>query len=150
MIQGTLLPALDREATRKRVEEALETVRIYKQIGVVRREMKTTTSFEPRFHGPTNKTGDPVGDIASWNADKERELEAFVERVDKAVSRLSYLQRKIIELKYLQDEERYDFEVQQELHMSERTYRRTKAVAIYKLALMLRLEVLEGDEDDPM
>jgi len=42
----SFLPKIDRKATQKRVEEALETARIYKQIGFVRREMKNTPAYE--------------------------------------------------------------------------------------------------------
>jgi len=141
------LPQIDRDATRKNVEKALETARVYKQIGFVRREIKNTMSFEPRFHGPTNKINRPAEDTAVWNVDKEKEIMETVEAVEKAVSRLGRLEREIIQRRYLREEEEYDYIVCQELHLSERKYRRIKARAIYKLAFMLRLEVMVDPED---
>lgn len=132
---------IDREATRKRVEEHLETARIFKQIGFVRRDMKNTTSYGPRYHGATNTVSKPAEDVAAWNVDTEEHLKEIQERVERAVKRLGRLERDIIEKRYLEDEEVYDYNVFTELHMSERKYYRLKSKAIYKLAFMLRLEV---------
>ncbi|WP_205628687.1 ArpU family phage packaging/lysis transcriptional regulator, partial [Acinetobacter baumannii] len=79
-----------------------------------------------------------------WNVDKEREIEALCERVEKAVSRLSKKEREIIEKRYLGDES-FDYIVAGEVGLSERTYTRMKARAFYKLAFMLKLEVLAED-----
>jgi ArpU family phage transcriptional regulator len=137
---------IDREATRQRVEEHLETARVYRQIGFVRREMKVTTSPEPRYHGPTNAVGKPTEDVAAWNVDTEERMKEITEKVQKAVSRLGKLERQIIEMRYLEGEDVYDYNVYSELHMSERKYYRLKSKAIYKLAFMLRLEVFVEPE----
>jgi ArpU family phage transcriptional regulator len=141
MLEQMFLWEIDREATRQRVEEYLETARIYLQIGFVRREMKVTASPEPRYHGPTNAVGKPAEETATWNVDTEERMKEIAERVQKAVGRLGRLERQIIEMRYLNDEEIYDYNVYTELHMSERKYYRLKSKAIYKLAFMLRLEV---------
>lgn len=140
-MQMSFLPKIDRKATQKRVEEALETARIYKQIGFVRREMKNTPSYELRFHGATNKTTDAAADCAVWNVDKEEEIRQLTERVERAVSRLSKKEEQIIRLRYLEDES-FDYIVAGEVGLSERTYTRVKARAFYKLAFMLKLEVI--------
>jgi ArpU family phage transcriptional regulator len=144
-LQLSLLPKIDREATRKRVEEHLETVRVYKQIGLVRKEIRNTPSYAPRYHGNTNAISKPAEDNAVWNADMERELEELSVRVERAVSRLSKRQQELIRSRYLVDDDVLDFNVCLDLHMSDRSYRRVKGTAIYKLAFMLRLEVYEGD-----
>lgn len=145
VLQLALLPKIDREATRKRVEEHLETVRIYKQIGFVRKEIRNTPAYTPRYHGNTNAISKPAEDNATWNVDKERELEEMVQRVDRAVNRLSKKQQEIIRMRYLTDDDALDFNVCSDLHLSDRTYRRIKGTAIYKLAFMLKLEVYEAD-----
>lgn len=139
---------IDRETTRQRVEEYLEMARIYSQIGFVRREMKITTSPEVRYHGPTNVTGRPAEQTAAWNVDTEERMKEISERVQKAVSQLGKLERQIIEMRYLEGEEVYDYNVYTELHMSERKYYRLKSKAIYKLAFMLRLEVFVEPENE--
>ncbi|MED3469225.1 ArpU family phage packaging/lysis transcriptional regulator, partial [Bacillus thuringiensis] len=52
-------------------------------------------------------------------------------------------QRDIIVKRYLEDEDVCDYMVYNEIGMSERTYRRVKVRAFYKLAFALRLEVYE-------
>ncbi|ERI10910.1 ArpU family phage packaging/lysis transcriptional regulator [Aneurinibacillus aneurinilyticus] len=140
--QLSFLPEIDRKATQKRVEDMLDTVRVYKQIGFVRREIKNTPSYDPRFHGATNLTTDQVGDNASWNVDAEQRIKEITERVDKAISRLSKKEREIIIKRYLEEEDAYDYIICGEIGMSKRSYERTKARAFYKLAFMLRLEVM--------
>ncbi|PGA61260.1 ArpU family transcriptional regulator, partial [Bacillus pseudomycoides] len=58
-IQLSLLPKIDRAATQKKLEGVLENVRLYRQFGMMREEMKVTPSYEIRYHGPTNDVGKP-------------------------------------------------------------------------------------------
>ncbi|MED0737818.1 ArpU family phage packaging/lysis transcriptional regulator, partial [Aneurinibacillus thermoaerophilus] len=136
---------IDRKATQDNVEHALETARVYKRIGFERREVKNTPSYEPRFHGQTNATSDQVGDNAAWNVDAEERIKELTERVERAVNRLPKRQREIIQKRYLEEEDVFDYIVCQELGMSESTYGRQKAKAVYQLAFMLNLEVLADD-----
>ncbi|MFZ5688660.1 MAG: ArpU family phage packaging/lysis transcriptional regulator [Bacillota bacterium] len=136
-----MLPEIDREATRKKVEEKLEIARIYKQLAFVRRETKQTPSYEPRFHGNTNAIGKPVEECSIWNVDTERHMEAICKQVEKSVAKLGPLEKQIIEKRYLESEDTFDYEVWNELGLSERNYYRKKARAIYKLAFMLHAEV---------
>lgn len=140
------LPEIDREQTRKAVEGYLETARIYKQIGFVRREIKNTSSYEPRLHGETHAVHSPAEDCAVWNVDKEKKLKEITEKVDKAINRLGFKEREIIQKKYMEAEDVFDYEVYNQMGMSERTYRRIKARAIYKLAFMLRIEKYKEEE----
>jgi len=144
--QLSFLPNIDRKETQRRVEEALETVRIYKQIGFVRREISNTPNYEPRFHGRTNKTSAPVEECAVWNVANEERLRVLTERVERAVSKLNRREREIIIRRYLEDETTTDYLTWPELGMSERQYYRVKGEAFYKLAFMLGLEVLNKDE----
>jgi ArpU family phage transcriptional regulator len=143
--QLSFLPKIDRKATQKRVEGALETARIYKQIGFERREISNTPSYEPRFHGPTNKTSDPAAECAVWNVNEEERIRMLTERVERALNRLSPTQREIIRRRYLEHEDALDYIICGELGLSKRTYEREKARAFYLLALMLRLEVVEKE-----
>lgn len=143
--QISFLPKIDRKETQKRVEEALETARIYKQIGFVRRELSNTPSYEPRFHGQTNKTSAPAEECATWNVEQEERIRTLTERVERSVSKLSAKQREIIRKRYLESEDGVDYVICGELNMSKRTYEREKSRAFYMLALMLRLEVVEKE-----
>ncbi|MDH2334268.1 ArpU family phage packaging/lysis transcriptional regulator [Paenibacillus polymyxa] len=136
------LPVMDSEQTRRQVEEHLETVRIYRQMGLIRREVSNTPSYEPRFHGNTNAISKPAESAAVWNVDKEAELEQKSILLDKAMLRLSRKESELLRRRYLEDEDVYDYNVCSDMHMGERTFRRIKARALYKLAFGLRLEVL--------
>ncbi|WP_018764103.1 ArpU family phage packaging/lysis transcriptional regulator [Bacillus sp. 105MF] len=146
MMQLTFLPKIDRKATQARLEEVLENIRIYRQFGMIRNEMKVTASCEPRYHGPTNLVGKPAEEVALANvelSERELRLNRLSFQVDKVLSRFSKSQRDIIVKRYLEDEDVFDYMVYNEIGMSERTYRRNKANAFYKLAFALRLEVYE-------
>lgn len=132
---------INMDETRRRVEERLETARMYKYLGVVRREVRMTSGTEPRYHGATNRIGKATEAAAVWNADQEERLRTAYEDVERAVGSLPDKQREIIHLRYLSSlDGEMDFQVCQEVHLSERTYRRVKAKAIVNLALALRLE----------
>ncbi|MCM3735585.1 MULTISPECIES: ArpU family phage packaging/lysis transcriptional regulator [Bacillus] len=149
MEQLTFLPKIDRKATQDRIETVLESIRIYRQFGMIRNEMKVTASCEVRYHGPTNVVGNPAEDVALENVElskREERLQRLSFQVDKALSRFSKNQRDIIVKRYLEDEEIFDYMVYNEIGMSERTYRRNKSNAFYKLAFALRLEVYEQEE----
>ncbi|MBC6976181.1 ArpU family transcriptional regulator [Bacillus sp. Xin] len=149
MTQLTFLPKIERKATQARLEKILEDVRIYRQFGMIRNEMKITASCEVRYHGPTNMVGKPAEDVALANLElskREERLKRLSFQIDKALSRFSKNQRNIIVKRYLEDEEVFDYMVYNEIGMSERTYRRNKSNAFYKLAFALRLEVYEIEE----
>jgi ArpU family phage transcriptional regulator len=147
-MQISFLPKINRKETQRRVEEALDTARIYRRIGFMRREIKSTASYDLRYHGPTNLTSDSVGDNATWNVDAEERIKELTERVERAVNKLPKRQREIIKLRYLNDdvEGNYDYIVCMELGISERTYGREKSRAVYTLAFMLKLEVLVEED----
>ncbi|MGE7856265.1 MULTISPECIES: ArpU family transcriptional regulator [Bacillus] len=112
MAQLTFLPKIDRKATQVCLEEILENVRIYRQFGMIRNEMKVTASSEVRYHGPTNIVGKPAEDIALANvamSEREVKLQRLSFQIDKALSRFSKSQRDIIVKRYLEDEEVFDF-----------------------------------------
>ncbi|CKF94775.1 ArpU family phage packaging/lysis transcriptional regulator [Bacillus paranthracis] len=151
MTQLTFLPKINRRATQARLEEILENVRIYRRFGMIRNEMKVTASCEIRYHGPTNTIGKPTEDVALVNvtmSEREAKLHSLSFQIDKALSRFSKSQRDIIVKRYLEDEEVFDYMVYNDIGMSERTYRRNKSNAFYKLAFALRLEVYETEEQN--
>ncbi len=139
-----ILP-IDEKETRRRVEEYLETVRVYRQIGFVRRQAALTASPEPRYHGSTNSISQTTENIAVWNVDREAELERQSKLLDLAMGRLKKAEREIIQLPYLEHED--DSSLCGELGMSERKYRRVKSRAIYVLACALGLEILIENQD---
>lgn len=58
--QLSFLPKIDRTATQEELEGVLESVRIHRQFGMMRKEMKVTPSYEMREHGPTHAVSKPL------------------------------------------------------------------------------------------
>ncbi|GIO83485.1 ArpU family transcriptional regulator [Paenibacillus faecis] len=142
----TALFEINREETRKRTEEELEKARVYSKVGIVRREIKNTPSYEPREHQGTNAINKPCEDVAIYNAQREIDLKQAYERVEKGLRALKRVERQIIEMRYLDDEDVNDYNVYMELHLSERSYYRRKSGALYKMAFAMGLEVYVVDE----
>jgi ArpU family phage transcriptional regulator len=140
---------IDRDATRKKVEGMLEKVSVYNQIGFVRREIRTTSSYEHRFNVHTHAVSKVTEQTAVYNVDNEERMQQLCEQVEQAVQCLDAKEQEIIRRRYLQRDSDYDCLLCHELNLSERTYRRIKAKAIAKLAFMLRLEV-ELKQSDPV
>ncbi|PFY60526.1 ArpU family transcriptional regulator [Bacillus toyonensis] len=152
--QLSFLPKIDRTATQEKLEGVLESVRIYRQFGMIRKEMKVTPSYEIREHGPTHAVGKPLEDVAIANiqqSEREEWLELISFRIDQFLKRLGNgsagrIQRDIISKRYLEEEDVCDYMIYNEIGMAERTYRRWKSRAFYNLAFALRLEVYETEE----
>ncbi|ANS51153.1 ArpU family transcriptional regulator [Bacillus thuringiensis] len=152
--QLSFLAKIDRAATQEKVEGILENVRIYKQFGMIRKEMKVTPSYKVREHGPTHIVGKPLEDVAIANlqqSEREEWLELISFRIDQFLNRLGNgsagrIQRDIISKRYLEEEDVCDYMIYNEIGMAERTYRRWKSRAFYNLAFALRLEVYETEE----
>ncbi|WP_420796583.1 ArpU family phage packaging/lysis transcriptional regulator [Bacillus thuringiensis] len=152
--QLSFLPKIDIAATQEKLEGVLESVRIYRQFGMIRKEMKVTPSYEVREHGPTHTVGKPLEDVAIANlqqSEREEWLELISFRIDQFLNRLGNgsagrIQRDIISKRYLEEEDVCDYMIYNEIGMAERTYRRWKSRAFYNLAFALRLEVYETEE----
>lgn len=152
--QLSFLPKIDRTATQEKLEGVLESVRIYRQFGMIRKEMKVTPSYKVREHGPTHAVGKPLEDVAIANiqqSEREEWLELISFRIDQFLNRLGNgsagrIQRDIISKRYLEEEDVCDYMIYNEIGMAERTYRRWKSRAFYNLAFALRLEVYETEE----
>ncbi|MGH1233028.1 ArpU family phage packaging/lysis transcriptional regulator [Bacillus toyonensis] len=152
--QLSFLPKIDRTATQEKLEGVLESVRIYRQFGMIRKEMKVTPSYELREHGPTHAVGKPLEDVAIANiqqSEREEWLELISFRIDQFLNRLGNgsagrIQRDIISKRYLEEEDVCDYMIYNEIGMAELTYRRWKSRAFYNLAFALRLEVYQTEE----
>ncbi|MDO7908445.1 ArpU family phage packaging/lysis transcriptional regulator [Paenibacillus sp. JX-17] len=142
-----ILP-IDERATRLAVEEYLEEVRQYRQIGFVRREAAITQAYSYREHQSTNAISKPTENIALWNVDKEAELQAKDRLVEMALGKLSSTQREVIQRSYLDNEGEYDFVSSIQMSISDRTYRRVKVEALGILAVALKIEQYQTIEHD--
>lgn len=140
-----ILP-IDEKATRRAVEEYLETVRQYRQIGFVRREAAITQAYVYREHQSTNAISKQTERIAIYNVDKEAELKEKDRLLSLAMERLSSVQCEVIQRSYLDNEGEFDYISCGEMGISDSTFRREKTEAISILSAALKLEKFEDFE----
>ncbi|PAD31447.1 ArpU family phage packaging/lysis transcriptional regulator [Paenibacillus sp. 7523-1] len=140
-----ILP-IDEKATRRAVEEYLETVRQYRQIGFIRREAQITQAYVYREHQSTNAISKQTERIAIYNVDKEAELKEKDRLLSLAMERLSSVQREVIQRSFLDNEGEFDYISCGEMGISDSTFRRLKNEAISILAAALKLEVAEDTQ----
>ncbi|WP_145153074.1 ArpU family phage packaging/lysis transcriptional regulator [Paenibacillus xylanexedens] len=142
-----ILP-IDEKATRRAVEEFIETVRQYRQIGFVRREAAITQAYVYREHQSTNAISKQTERIAIYNVDKEAELKEKDRLLSLAMERLSSIQCDVIQRSYLDNEGEYDAIISGELGLSDRTFRRVKTEGLNILGSALGLEVYFESEEE--
>ncbi|WP_429904348.1 ArpU family phage packaging/lysis transcriptional regulator [Geobacillus stearothermophilus] len=81
-------------------------------------------------------------DATIKKVDFERERDEYMEkRIRRAVNRLNKMERELIIRRYMTLEEPYDYEVYNEMGVSESKFYRIREKAFYKLAFALRIEV---------
>ncbi|MCY9510610.1 transcriptional regulator, partial [Paenibacillus larvae] len=135
-----------RKKTQEAVEAILEKYRMYKTISFEEKEASITSSYTERFHGPTNVTSDQTANVAVYNVDNLERRKAFIERVERAVSRLHPKERLLIEERYMKPDSDYMYDYHVYNHVfnppiSQVTYIRIRWKAFYKLALILNIQV---------
>ncbi|CRK80326.1 phage transcriptional regulator, ArpU family [Neobacillus massiliamazoniensis] len=149
MKQLFMLPELDREKTKEAVEKALENYKLFLLSIPDEKIPKVTANYS--FEVPPtfgNGFHSSTEDTAIEKVDKEREREKYINWVRKAVNKLNFKEREMIIKRYLSDEEIYDYEIYNEMGMSERKFYRFKARAFYKLAFALKVEVYSVTDDE--
>ncbi|MNW54597.1 hypothetical protein D3C74_322050 [compost metagenome] len=142
----SVLPDIDKKKTQVAVEEALKIYRIYKFLTFEEHEVNITTSYNERFHGPTNVTSDSTAQIAIYNADVQAQRKRYCDRIERIVRRMPRMERFLIEERYMTKEHDYitDYNVYTQVFhppVSEGTYSKVRWRAFYKLAADLNLLV---------
>lgn len=135
-----MLPEIDREKTKAAVESALEKYRFYLLMVPEDKLPKVTAtyslvppSFSNEFHSSTEQA-------AIDRVDLEIARNKHIEWVLRGINRLGKMEREVIYRRYLEDEEIFDYEIYNEMGMSERRYYRLKSRIFYKLAFILKIE----------
>ncbi|MGM0853089.1 MAG: ArpU family phage packaging/lysis transcriptional regulator [Bacillota bacterium] len=135
-----MLPEIDRKKTKAAVESVFEKYRFY--LLTIPEDMlpKVTTNYSlvPRsssiqFHSTTEQS--VINKI-----ELELERNKYIHWVLTGINRLSKVEREIVYKKYLYEEEVYDYEIYNQIGISERKYYRLKARIFYKLAFIFKIE----------
>lgn len=136
------IPKLDQKKVRAAVEKELEAYR-FCLLTLDESELpKMTQSFSLIPPSHTNAFHSKTEEAAVHNVDRRNEKRAHINRVVKAVSKLTETERAIVVQRYLQEDETFDYIIYNEMGLSHRQYYRIKARAFYKLALALKLPLL--------
>lgn len=144
MKQAELFPEIDWKKTRKNAEKAIEKYRIYLLSIDAERIPKITASYSLVPPTNTNTFHSTTEEAAIHNVDYERERTAYIERFVKAVNRLAPKERQAIIMKYLGEEELFDYEVYNELGIGETYYyTKFKPKMLNKLAMALHIEAFK-------
>lgn len=134
---------VNEEATKAAVEKYLLQAREYKITEYIPETASTTASYSDMPRSFTGLTSDQTGELAQRNVDEPARRKRHVERAERAIARLGARQRKLIELRYMVEDDVMDYNVAMELGYSDRHYRRIKSIAIIRLASILGLIVFD-------
>lgn len=135
------IPQIDEEATKLKAEKLLDQYRLYLLQVPDDFLPKVTPTYSIVPPSITNEFHSSTEEAALKRLDWEIQRDKFLKRIQRAVNRLSQRERQIIVMLYMQPEEMYDYEVYAEMDLSQRSYYRVKAKALYRLAFALREEV---------
>lgn len=133
------------EATKDAVEKYLLRAREYKVTEYIPEEQSVTASYSDMPRSFTGLTSDHTGNMAAKNVDEPERRRKHIERAERAVSRLGGKQQNLIRARYLDEDGVLDMDVASDLGYSDRHYRRIKSVAIYRIASILGLIVLQEE-----
>ncbi|GGJ51126.1 ArpU family phage packaging/lysis transcriptional regulator [Virgibacillus salexigens] len=143
------LPELDRKATQREVEDALEKYRIFKYLAFEEREASITAAYDDIGGGKANTISDQTGSIATYNISEQEKRKRYCERIDRAVRRLPKMERFLIEERYLKEDAEYLTDINVycfkfQPPISAMTYSKLRWKAFYKLALNLNIAVTKS------
>ena len=141
-----ILKSIDGKATQQAIEKVLRQYRTY-QLTTPEDLLPTITpkyTLEmPSFGGTVNSK---VENAAIKNVEHYKQAEKFFERFNRGFYKLTRKERQIIIKAFLDEVPMFNYQIASELNVSERTFYRMKAQALYKLALALRVEVYQEEE----
>lgn len=138
------LPEIDRDETRAAVEEAFEAYRLYKYL----EDGPNVTAQYPTNDADTIH-GSGFHSSTESAAYRSIDHTKAIEQMDRAVNRLSRMEREIMKRRYMKDEDEreYDADIMIELAINKNRYYKEKSRAFYKLAFALRIEIVKNEDN---
>lgn len=137
------LRSIDGKATQAKIENVLRQYRTYMLTTPEELLPTITPKYTLEMRGNTGSVYSKTENAAIRNVELYQKAEKFFENFNRGFYRLSYKEREIIVKAFLEEEPAFNYQIANELNVSERTYYRMKSQALYKLALALRVEVYE-------
>lgn len=143
--QMSFLRDVDGEKTKAAVEAALERYRMYLLTVPDEFLPRVTQTFSLVPPSNTNEFYSSTESVAIQKVDFEQQRAEYIERMRRAVNRLNKIERELIVKRYMSFEESYDYEVYNDMGISESKYYRLREKSFYKLAFALRIEVYKEE-----
>lgn len=100
-----------------------------------------TPNYAIRDYSSNSGISKPVEDAAISNAEVDMAMKHQWDMLQRALGILRADERKLVELRYMSKETPFDYEVYNNMGVSERTYKRVKQSAIKKLGMALGIAV---------
>lgn len=141
-----ILKNIDGKATQKAIENILRKYRTYQLTTPEDLLPKVTSNYTLNMPSYSGGFHSKVENAAIRNVEHYKQAKAFIERFNHAFYKLTQKERQIIVMACLEETPLYNYQISKKLHISERTFYRIKAQALYKLALALQVEVYQEDE----
>ena len=141
-----ILKSIDGKATQQAIEKVLRQYRTY-QLTTPEDLLPTITpkyTLEMPSFGET--VNSKVENAAIKNVEHYKQAEKFFESFNRGLYKLTRKERQIIIKAFLEEVPIFNYQIASELNVSERTFYRMKAQALYKLALAIRVEVYQEEE----
>ncbi|WP_088033500.1 ArpU family phage packaging/lysis transcriptional regulator [Evansella clarkii] len=137
------LPRINRKATRQAVEEELQQLQYALLTLPITHQPKVTATLQLVPVKPSNQFHSSTEDAAIKNADAEIEKMSFIEQMVEAINRLPEEERSVIVKEYMDNSYTYNYEIYNDLGISETKYYKLKGRAFLRLAIMLKVEVYD-------
>jgi ArpU family phage transcriptional regulator len=137
------MPRVNEKATKKAVEELMESYRYYLHTLPRGHMPKITQTFSDMPPSLTNQFHSSTENAAIDRLTFEQERNAFMSMIHEAVNKLSPKDMFIITNAYMQEEIGYDVDIYSELGVGRSTYYNLKGKAVLRLAFALQVEVYE-------
>lgn len=134
------LTAIDEKETARAIEEKLREYRTYKLIAHEDKVPQITAKYTVEMPNFSNIKSSSTENTALANVQNKKDAEEFLSKFAKAMNKLTYIERKLITLAFLEDDPLFNYEICNELNISESKFYRLRTKALYKLALAMGVE----------
>lgn len=135
---------IDKRKTKNEVEKVLAMYRRF-TLQVSLNKLPSITASYSLAPSSSNLPSSTTENAALANVQYERDRIEYLEWVSEAVNRLGETERTIIYMRYLKTSEEFDYQIYNELNMSERSYYRMKSNMFTNLALALNIVVYKEE-----
>ncbi len=135
-------PKLNKKATRKAVVEVLE---MYQMVLLTQDEEKlpsVTAAYSIVPPTETNENHSSTEEAAIENVERERARNEFIHKVVNAINRLTEDERILVVKEYVDQNQYFNYEIYNDLGISESKYYKIKGKALEKMAFMLDVQVI--------